>query len=116
VLATAGRVGYDVAEAGYFHRAMPYEAAAEKLNPRLRRARELLAAGGVRVTGSTAIVNGRHHLRMTDDVITCTCTWWQQHRGERGPCAHALAFRMALRAQGPTDLPAGAPPGQEAQM
>jgi len=103
VLATAGRVGYDAAEAGYFHRAMPYPTAVEKLNPRLRRARSLLEADEVRLTGETAIVAGRHHLRSTDGVITCTCTWWQEHRGGRGPCAHELAFQLArARAAAPS--------------
>ena len=104
VLATAGRVGYDAAEAGYFHRALPYPVAAEELNPRLRRARALVAAGAVRLTsdtgtpGDTAIVSEQYHLRHGENVITCTCTWWQEYRGGRGPCAHALAFRIARAA------------------
>ncbi|MFD8638459.1 SWIM zinc finger family protein, partial [Streptomyces sp. NPDC059656] len=45
-LGTAGRVGYDLAEAAYFHRELPYDARrAERHNPRLVAARALLAAG-----------------------------------------------------------------------
>ncbi|WP_460917139.1 SWIM zinc finger family protein [Plantactinospora veratri] len=25
---------------------------------------------------------------------TCSCPWWARHRGERGPCKHALAVSM----------------------
>ncbi|MYR57492.1 SWIM zinc finger family protein, partial [Streptomyces sp. SID625] len=36
-LGTSGRVGYDTAEAAYFHRELPYDAGrAERHNPRLR--------------------------------------------------------------------------------
>ena len=109
VLGTAGRVGYDAAEAGYFHRALPYPTAVHKLNPRLRRARSLIAAGEIHVDRDTAIVGDRHHLRIVDDVITCTCPWWQEYRGGRGPCAHALAFRI-LRSGAEASPDAGTDP------
>ena len=49
-LGAAGRVGYDTAEAGYFHRELPFDARfMESANPRLRDARALLAAGAVRL-------------------------------------------------------------------
>jgi hypothetical protein len=28
----------------------------------------------------------------------CTCPWWFDHRGSRGPCKHVLAARIATRA------------------
>jgi hypothetical protein len=93
-LSTAGRVGYDVAEAGYFHRTLPYSAdVAEQLNPRLAGARALVAAGAVSVDGDIAVVasGGQiYHVRRS----SCTCPWWAKHRGQRGPCKHALAVRM----------------------
>ena len=47
-LGTAGRVGYDVAEAAYFHRELPYAASeVDRLNPRLVAARALAEAGAV---------------------------------------------------------------------
>ncbi|MEU8617646.1 SWIM zinc finger family protein [Streptomyces sp. NPDC048623] len=101
-LGTAGRVGYDVAEAAYFHRELPYDAdRAERHNPRLLSARALLAAGAVTLDGDLATVTSgerRYQVRETEHGrLTCTCTWWADYRGRRGPCKHALAVRMARR-------------------
>ncbi|GAB6903713.1 SWIM zinc finger family protein [Kineosporia succinea] len=109
VLATAGRVGYDVAEAAYFHRSLPQGPGVEQLNPRLRRARKLLADGMVRVTAAgTEVVGseGRTHLvRTVGSASVCTCTWFQEHAGDRGPCAHVLAASLVP-----------APPGSAPQI
>ncbi|WP_225839179.1 SWIM zinc finger family protein [Streptomyces sp. NK08204] len=101
-LGTSGRVGYDTAEAAYFHRELPYDAArAERHNPRLRAARALVAAGAVTVDGSLATVTAEdgHEHRVRDEagVLTCSCLWWAKYRGGRGPCKHALAVRMVRR-------------------
>jgi hypothetical protein len=97
-LGVAGRVGYDVAEAGYFHRTLPYSAAVvERMNPRLAAARALAEAGAVAFTGDLAIVRSgdvSYQVRHAAGAFSCTCPWWAKHRGERGPCKHALAFRM----------------------
>ncbi len=97
-LGTAGRVGYDVAEAGYFHRTLPYTAdVVARMNPRLAGARALVAAGAVTGTGDIAVVHSGpeiYHVRHADGVFSCTCPWWAKHRGERGPCKHALAVRL----------------------
>jgi len=97
-LGTAGRVGYDVAEAGYFHRTLPYDSGTvERMNPRLRAARALVAAGAVALAGDLATVAGDHasyQVRLAGDELSCTCPWWAKHRGGRGPCKHALAVRM----------------------
>jgi hypothetical protein len=96
-LGTAGRVGYDVAEAGYFHRTLPYAAeAVAKMNPRLAAARALADAGAVRVDGSMAVVRSGAETYHVRDGKSCTCPWWAKHRGERGPCKHALAVRMTV--------------------
>ncbi|GIJ78673.1 hypothetical protein Xph01_31050 [Micromonospora phaseoli] len=100
-LGTAGRVGYDVAEAAYFHRVMPYDAGrAERDNPRLVGARALLDAGAVQLDGTSATVRSDDQVyrvrRLPDGGFTCTCPWWAKHRGQRGPCRHALATRMLL--------------------
>ncbi len=100
-LGTAGRVGYDVAEAAYFHRVMPYDAGrAERDNPRLVGARALLDAGAVQPDGASATVRSGDHVyrvrQLADGGLTCTCPWWAKHRGQRGPCRHALATRMLL--------------------
>ncbi|MCX5009651.1 SWIM zinc finger domain-containing protein [Streptomyces sp. NBC_00555] len=103
-LGTAGRVGYDLAEAAYFHRELPYDARrAERHNPRLVAARALLAEGAVTLddgAGTAVVASGerRYQVRGTGGALSCTCQWWADYRGRRGPCKHALATRMARRA------------------
>ncbi|WIM99076.1 SWIM zinc finger family protein [Actinoplanes oblitus] len=96
-LGTAGRVGYDVAEAGYFHRTLPYTAdAVERMNPRLTAARALLAGGAVTLgTDVSTVVSGDETYHVRHESQSCTCPWWAKHRGGRGPCKHVLAVRMA---------------------
>ncbi|MFE7210557.1 SWIM zinc finger family protein [Streptomyces sp. NPDC057611] len=101
-LGTSGRVGYDTAEAAYFHRELPYDAErAERHNPRLRAARALVAAGAVVLDGALATVTAEdghaHRVREEKGVLSCSCQWWAKYRGGRGPCKHALAVRMARR-------------------
>jgi hypothetical protein len=102
-LSTAGRIGYDVAEAAYFHRELPYDTGrAERHNPRLRAAHDLVAAGAVRLDGELATVtvdDHIHRVRSAEGRLTCTCRWWAEYRGGRGPCKHALAVRMVRRAE-----------------
>jgi hypothetical protein len=104
LLGMSGRVGFDVAEARYFHRVLPYDAEkAARLNPRLLGARELVAAGAVEVRADEAWVHSageRYQIRLVDGAAaSCTCTWWARHRGERGPCKHALAVDLRLAQQ-----------------
>jgi DprA winged helix domain/SWIM zinc finger len=109
-LGTAGRVGYDVAEAAYFHRELPYDASRiERMNPRLRNARALLAAGAVTVDGqlATVVVEDRtHRVRLAADGagLGCTCPWWAKYAGSRGKCKHVLAAELARRGEPATQL------------
>ncbi|EST38255.1 hypothetical protein N566_08460 [Streptomycetaceae bacterium MP113-05] len=103
-LGTAGRVGYDTAEAAYFHRELPYDAdRAERHNPRLRAARALVEGGAVTVDAgdreaATVLSDGHpYRVRQAAGVTGCTCPWWAKYRGGRGPCKHALAVRMVRR-------------------
>jgi hypothetical protein len=101
-LGVAGRVGYDLAEGGYFHRELPYDPAAlAALHPRLPAARALLEAGAVTVTGNGARVRSgdvEHRVRFSPDGRhRCTCPWWGKHQGGRGPCKHVLAAELARR-------------------
>ncbi|MEU8698272.1 SWIM zinc finger family protein [Streptomyces sp. NPDC048680] len=100
-LGTAGRVGYDLADAAYFHRELPYDAdRAERHNPRLVAARQLAESGSVVLDGDlAAVVSGdnRYQVREKAGALSCTCQWWADYRGRRGPCKHALAVRMARR-------------------
>ncbi|MFI9326769.1 SWIM zinc finger family protein [Kitasatospora sp. NPDC052868] len=109
-LGTAGQIGYDTAEAAYFHRQLPYDAGrAEAHNPRLRAARALVAAGAVRLEegGALATVTVDDHVqRVRTDAAgraACTCLWWAKYRGGRGPCKHALAVGMVREAHNGTE-------------
>lgn len=100
-LGASGKVGYDLAEAGHFHRELPYHREhVETLNPRLTAARALVAAGAVRPGGSGAalVTTAGGIYEACPDTGSCTCPWWLDHRGSRGPCKHVLAARMAGRA------------------
>ncbi|MET9355807.1 SWIM zinc finger family protein [Streptomyces sp. NPDC006617] len=104
-LGTSGRVGYDTAEAAYFHRELPYDAGrVERHNPRLRSARALVAAGAVALDGRIGTVTAEdghvHRVREEAGVLSCSCLWWAKYRGGRGPCKHALAVRMVRRGAG----------------
>jgi hypothetical protein len=101
-LGTAGRVGYDLAEAAYFHRELPYDASrVEAMNPRLRNARALIAGGAVRLDGDVATVTVADHVHRVRFVngaaAGCTCQWWAESRGSRGKCKHVLAAELAVR-------------------
>jgi DprA winged helix domain/SWIM zinc finger len=116
-LGTAGRVGYDAAEAAYFHRELPYDATrVEAMNPRLRNARALVAAGAVRLDGELATVlvdDHTYQVRIGRDGagVGCSCPWWARYRGSRGKCKHLLAAELARTGQpAAQDQPAAAAP------
>jgi hypothetical protein len=99
-LATSGQVGYDLAEAAFFHRELPYDPAlVEPASPRLRSARALVDSGAVRLQDGLAIVTtGDHAHRVgltADGAAFCTCEWWAKYRGSRGSCTHVLAAGLA---------------------
>ncbi|MEU4428521.1 SWIM zinc finger family protein [Actinoplanes sp. NPDC024001] len=97
-LAVSGKVGYDWAEAAYFHRELPYrpELIAD-LNPRLVAARALVAGGQVRPgAGGTAVGDHLVH-EVAGGGQGCTCRWWIEHQGRRGPCKHVLAATLAAK-------------------
>jgi len=95
-LGTAGRVGYDHADASYFHRELPYAAErAARQNPRLRAARDLLDADAVTWSGDIATITVEDHVQRVrsaaDGTLSCTCQWYAKYQGGRGPCKHILA-------------------------
>ncbi|WP_332642671.1 SWIM zinc finger family protein [Aeromicrobium sp.] len=101
-LGAAGRVGYDAAEAAYFHRELPYDAdRLATMHPRLRDAIALVDAGAVRLDGDTAHVRSgaaEHVVRRTaDGDDRCTCPWYAKHKGARGPCKHVLAADLVRK-------------------
>ena len=99
-LAAAGRVGFDLTRAGYFHRDLPFSLGeAERQNPRLKAARALFDSGAVRLMGDRAeVVSGdvTHAVRRSDDGWRCTCPWFAKNGSRRGPCKHMLAVELEL--------------------
>lgn len=99
-LGTSGKVGYDTAEAAFFHRELPYDPARVKaMNPRLRTARRLVDEGKVRMVSPDAaeVVGDTGVYQVRTERWSCTCPWWTGHRGGRGPCKHVLAVRVHTR-------------------
>jgi SWIM zinc finger len=99
-LAASGRVGYDLAEGCFFRRELPFGPALEAMHPRLAGASELIASGAVILGVGGAVVRSGdtdHKVTFGDLADRCTCPWWGKHRGDRGPCRHVLAARMAAR-------------------
>jgi hypothetical protein len=104
-LAASGRVGYDLADETFFHRELPFGPALEAMHPRLVSARELIASGAVTVTDTGAIVrsnDSEHRVTFATPADRCTCPWWGKHQGNRGPCKHVLAARLAARTEVPS--------------
>ncbi|WP_232847680.1 SWIM zinc finger family protein [Occultella kanbiaonis] len=102
-LGAAGRVGYDAAEAAYFHRELPYDPERlTSMHPRLRDALALVESAAVRLDGETAYVrsgDSDHVVRRTVDGDRCTCPWYAKHKGGRGPCKHVLAADLVRKQQ-----------------
>jgi hypothetical protein len=106
LLGASGRVGFDAAEAAFFHRELPYDAArALKDNPRLAAAYALCDTGAVQKDGANCRVRsqtGSHLVRFASQdadssAISCTCVWWVGYQGGRGPCKHILAAQLFRR-------------------
>lgn len=99
-LAASGRVGYDLADESFFHRELPFGRALDAMHPRLTNAKALIEAGAVRLTDGGALVlsgDAEHRVTFGQEGDRCTCPWWGKHRGNRGPCKHVLAAKLATR-------------------
>ena len=96
-LGAHGRIGFDPVDQVWFRRELPFPS--ERLAadpPRLRDARKLVAAGAVARGDGEALVDSagkRYAVRL--DPARCSCPWWSKHPGDRGPCKHLLAARLA---------------------
>ena len=108
-LGARGLVGFDLAAGAYFHRELPFDLSLiERLQPRLKSARKLVAEGKVRVAQRSAgnveaiVASGgvEHRVRVTADGAKCTCPWHAKHQSDRGPCKHVLAVRIVLEEDG----------------
>jgi hypothetical protein len=107
-LGARGLVGYDLGTAAYFHREMPFDLEqVEELHPRLIDARALVAEKKVRLvrregTEAELYVQGtnvEHRIRLQGEKSICSCPWFAQHGGQRGPCKHVLAARLMLEGE-----------------
>ena len=102
-LGTRGLAGFDVGAGQYFHRELPFNLdRVEAMQPRLKNARKLIEAGGVKYLG---LEGGKHRygvpgtktthiVRLTHEAADCTCPWFSRYQGQRGPCKHILAARI----------------------
>jgi hypothetical protein len=109
-LGAAGLVGYDLAEAKYFHRELPFDLTRlAKLHPRLAAARDLVTAGHVEpatLDGGAWVrgKDGEYRVRRDEQGgWRCLCAWGARHGGSRGPCKHILAAQMASGASADED-------------
>jgi hypothetical protein len=107
VLGTRGLVGFDLANGAYFHRELPFDLTlVEELQPRMKKARELIEQKSVRLTRSKQVdteaeayvkgTTGDHYIQITAEGARCTCDWFAKNQGERGPCSHILAAELAM--------------------
>lgn len=110
VLGTRGLVGYDLSQAAFFHRELPFDLSlVEELHPRMRKARQLFEDNCVRIETTpdqngdcNAYVKGKtgdHYVQMTPVTNRCTCDWFAKNQGQRGPCSHVLAAEIAVLAE-----------------
>lgn len=105
VLGSRGIVGYDLANKAYFHREMPFDLElVDSIHPRLKSARKLLQNNGVKILSrkdnafeaEVAGTGVNHKVKGSDESAFCTCPWHSKYQGNRGPCKHILAVRLAL--------------------
>lgn len=103
--ASRGDLGFDLVEGALFHRPLPLDAVASARHPRLRDAERLVEVGAVILRDATSGVSDatvhsggvEHEVRLRVSGDRCTCPWFGQHQGRRGPCKHVLAVRLQLR-------------------
>jgi hypothetical protein len=102
-LGARGLAGFDVTTGRYFHRVLPFDLEkVEQLQPRLKNARQLvdqvkiLTQAGSDVDAQVPGTDFTHYVRLRLSGNKCTCRWFVRYQGQRGPCKHILAARMAV--------------------
>jgi hypothetical protein len=108
VLGSRGLVGYDLSSGAFFHRELPFDLSlVEELHPRMKKARQLVDEGGVRIVPGKdgeyeAYVKGTkgdHFVQVALESCRCTCDWFAKNQGDRGPCSHVLAAEIVMQAE-----------------
>jgi len=101
VLGSRGLAGFDVTTGQFFHRELPFDLSkVEALQPRLKSARKLVDAGGIKPVASNASTYSvpgsgtTHRVKLDEKGDSCTCPWYSKYLGERGPCKHILAANI----------------------
>jgi hypothetical protein len=113
LLSEQGLLGYDLPEATFYPRHLPFAAQGFKVQAREANSRRVAAEGRVELESRTSLPEGErlvgwvesYHatyrvkaLLGPDGTIrdgSCTCPWVLQHGMGRGPCKHILALRLA---------------------
>lgn len=107
-LAAMGLLGYDLERNYFFYRRLPFKLnRILSLNPRLKGAEKLLAEQKVEIISKKdgvvrAKVKGStydHYVLIKPGMEKCTCLWYSQNQGERGPCKHILATKKLIKNQ-----------------
>ncbi len=99
-LAVSGKLGYDVHDNAYFHRELPSDPnRILKDNPRLVGARKLLdnikkINENQWLVKSNSIEYRVIFSKDDGELPKCTCTWYLNHKNNRGPCKHILAVQL----------------------
>ncbi len=105
-LGAHGRIGFDPVERVWFRRELPFPSDALAADPpRLRDARKLVEEGAVRLApgGQADVRSGEKAYAVRLGPPRCSCPWWSKHPGDRGPCKHLLAARIAAARLAPID-------------
>ncbi|WP_323756206.1 SWIM zinc finger family protein [Roseivirga sp.] len=101
-LSAMGLLGFDLDGNEFFYRRLPYKLnRILSLNPRLKEAIKLLENNKVEIVSNDGsrveakvVGTGVHHVVIIEEASArCTCTWYAQNQGERGPCKHILAVK-----------------------
>ncbi|MCU0355750.1 MAG: SWIM zinc finger domain-containing protein [Cytophagales bacterium] len=107
-LSSMGLLGYDLATRQHFYRRLPYKLERIlSLNPRLKNAKKLLENNDTElIVNQPGHVEARvkgsgvwHKVLLQGDSQRCTCQWFTDHQGQRGPCKHILSVKMLLAAE-----------------
>ncbi len=107
-LSSMGLLGYDLMTRQHFYRRLPYKLERIlSLNPRLKNAKKLLANNETEIVRNEpghveARVKGSglwHTVLLDGNTERCTCNWYTDHQGQRGPCKHVLSVKMLMASE-----------------